>query len=193
MFPLLGEPLALDLVNTRVGQPDQGEDLLRAPGGMAAWLAAQEDRLVTDAGEVVGAEPDAILTSVSAVREHAAAAIDHVRRGQRPPITACKALVDTVRVAPAYRVLGWADGAVSTPTRRRDGSEPDRIAAALADATVDLLTDPPAMAAVRQCQADDCALLFRAQHPRRQWCSAARCGNRTRVARYDRRHKGASG
>ncbi|NGN66182.1 hypothetical protein G5C51_20070, partial [Streptomyces sp. A7024] len=26
-------------------------------------------------------------------------------------------------------------------------------------------------------------------HPRRRWCSATRCGNRARVARYYERHK----
>ncbi|MFD0573781.1 CGNR zinc finger domain-containing protein [Kitasatospora gansuensis] len=36
-------------------------------------------------------------------------------------------------------------------------------------------------------------LLFRPVNPRRQWCSAARCGNRARVARHYRRQKEAEG
>ena len=30
-------------------------------------------------------------------------------------------------------------------------------------------------------------------HPRRRWCSPARCGNRARVARYYQRHGAARG
>ncbi|MEU9839973.1 CGNR zinc finger domain-containing protein [Actinomadura sp. NPDC048032] len=41
------------------------------------------------------------------------------------------------------------------------------------------------------CEADDCVLLFLPAHPRRRWCSAARCGNRVRVARHYRRHRPA--
>ncbi|MFD0515426.1 CGNR zinc finger domain-containing protein [Streptomyces aureus] len=35
-------------------------------------------------------------------------------------------------------------------------------------------------------------LLFLPAHPRRRWCSAARCGNRARVARYYQRHKSST-
>ncbi|MEV3921501.1 CGNR zinc finger domain-containing protein [Actinomadura coerulea] len=34
-------------------------------------------------------------------------------------------------------------------------------------------------------------MLFLPAHPRRRWCSAARCGNRVRVARHYRRHRPA--
>ncbi|MFF4211720.1 CGNR zinc finger domain-containing protein [Streptomyces sp. NPDC001796] len=32
-------------------------------------------------------------------------------------------------------------------------------------------------------------MLFLPAHPRRRWCSAARCGNRVRVARHYQRRK----
>ncbi|WP_371871358.1 CGNR zinc finger domain-containing protein [Phytohabitans rumicis] len=41
---------------------------------------------------------------------------------------------------------------------------------------------------VRQCEADDCVMLFLPAHPRRRWCSGACCGNRTRVAWHYQRH-----
>jgi hypothetical protein len=52
-----------------------------------------------------------------------------------------------------------------------------RLAAHLAEAAADLLTDPKADR-VRACEAADCVMLFQPAHPRRRWCSAARCGNR---------------
>ncbi|MDP9862696.1 MULTISPECIES: CGNR zinc finger domain-containing protein [Streptosporangium] len=110
LIPLTGEPLALDLVNTR---PAVG-DLLATPADLLAWLGLQADRL-----------PDA----------------------------AC----------------GTAE---------------------LAEAAADLPADPAVMH-VRQCEAEDCVMLFLSAHPCRRWCSADRCGNRVRVARYYRRHRTA--
>jgi predicted RNA-binding Zn ribbon-like protein len=53
---------------------------------------------------------------------------------------------------------------------------------------VDLLTDP-AIGRLKECESDDCVILFLPAHPRRRWCSPTRCGNRARVARYYHRHK----
>jgi predicted RNA-binding Zn ribbon-like protein len=86
------------------------------------------------------------------------------------------------------RALEW-DGTAVTATRRRAGSVGDWLAAQLAESAADLLTDPAKIAATHERMAHDCVLLFTATHPRRQWCSPSRCGNRARVARYYRRHK----
>ncbi|MFJ9909135.1 CGNR zinc finger domain-containing protein [Streptomyces sp. NPDC101152] len=75
-----------------------------------------------------------------------------------------------------------------TATRRRDGSPGLRLAACLAEAAAELLADP-AVTRIRECEADDCVMLFLAAHPRRRWCSATRCGNRVRVARHYQRTK----
>ncbi|MFK4110809.1 CGNR zinc finger domain-containing protein [Streptomyces sp. NPDC002176] len=74
----------------------------------------------------------------------------------------------------------------------RELAEPLRCAALLsllARDTVDLLTDPLARAAVRECEADGCPLLYldTSRGRRRRWCSSEVCGNRERVARHRRR------
>ena len=89
--------------------------------------------------------------------------------------------------APAIRQLAW-DGSAVTATVRRNGASAEKLAAVLAEAAIDLLTDP-AIGKLRRCEADDCVLLFLPAHPRRRWCSPDRCGNRVRVARYYQRHK----
>lgn len=89
--------------------------------------------------------------------------------------------------APAITELGW-DGTAVTAVRRRAGEPGVRLAAWLAEAAADLLADP-AVTTIRQCAADDCVMLFLPAHPRRQWCSPTRCGNRTRVARHYHRHQ----
>ncbi|MFG2087386.1 MULTISPECIES: CGNR zinc finger domain-containing protein [unclassified Spirillospora] len=180
LVPLTGEPPALDLVNTRPA----GADLISTPDGLAAWLALQGDR-------VPQPEPGTLtvddLAPVHAVRDHAAAAIDHARKGERPPTASLEGLADAQRRAPAIKRPAW-DGTAVTATADRTGPYGVCLAAHLAEAAVALLTDP-AIGRIRSCEAADCTMLFLPAHPRRRWCSAARCGNRMRVARYYERHK----
>jgi predicted RNA-binding Zn ribbon-like protein len=180
LVPLIGEPPALDLVNTRTALGD----LLTTPDDLRAWWALQAERLPDAVPEEV---TDADLAAVRAVREHTARALAHARRHEEPPAADLAGLNQAQRGAPAIRELAW-DGSAVTATRRRDGSPGRRLAAWLAEAAVELLTDP-AVTKIRECEAHDCVLLFLPAHPRRRWCSAARCGNRVRVARHYQRNK----
>lgn len=179
-FPLTGEPLALDLLNTDTALGDVVAD----PAGLAAWLAAQEGRLAP-VGEVGRAE----VAAVRGVREAARAAIDAVRGGERPPARALGVLNGALAAAPVHRELGWNEAAGTTATARRAGTPAERLAAELAEAVADLLTDSR-VGSVRVCEGEGCVLLFLPAHPRRRWCVASVCGNRARVARYYARHKG---
>lgn len=81
----------------------------------------------------------------------------------------------------AVRELSW-DGTAATAGVHRSRPLGVRLAARLAEAAADLLTDP-AIGRLKRCEADGCVMLFVPAHPRRRWCSAGRCGNRMRVAR----------
>lgn len=183
--PLTGEPLALDLVNTRPRAGGGQVDHIGSPEGLAAWLALEAERLAEPLAEE--ATP-ADLAAVHAVRDHAAAAIEAARQGKRPPPGALSGLNRAQGAAPAVKRLAW-DGTAVAATARRTGPFGVRLAACLAEAAADLLADP-AIAKVQGCEAEDCSILFLPANPRRRWCSAARCGNRIRVARYYNRHKG---
>ncbi|MBE3014272.1 ABATE domain-containing protein [Microbispora sp. NEAU-D428] len=192
LVPLTGEPLALDLVNTRPRTPDGPVDLIATAEGLRAWLGLQAGRLagaLPEDGQAPLTDDDlaAAVSAVHDVRGHAADAIDRVRRGLRPPEDALRGLNSAQRAAPAVRALAW-NGAAVTAVPRRDGPPGARLSAVLAEAVAELLTDP-AVTTVRECAADDCVMLFLPAHPRRRWCSAARCGNRARVARHYRRHR----
>ncbi len=176
---LIGEPLALDLVNTR---PSVGE-LLATPEDLRTWLEMQADRLPHAPEKITTAE----LAAVHTIRDHASRVLEHARHGTQPPQTDLVALNRAQRAAPAINELDW-DGTRITAPRRRDGSAAQRLAACLAEAVAELVGSPD-VTRVRQCEADDCVLLFLPNHPRRRWCSAARCGNRARVARHYQRHK----
>ncbi|MET9611096.1 ABATE domain-containing protein [Streptomyces sp. NPDC006512] len=177
-FPLIGEHLALDLLNTRTAEGD----LIAGPSGLAAWLEAQGGRL-----EAVGAGPREVA-AVHAVREAAGPALAAVRRGERPPAEALRVLNGALAAAPAHRELAWAEGGGLEAVARRDAGPAHRLAAELAEAVADLLTGTR-VAEVRECGAEGCVLLFLPAHPRRRWCVASVCGNRARVARYYARHK----
>ncbi|MFB7502610.1 CGNR zinc finger domain-containing protein [Streptomyces broussonetiae] len=88
---------------------------------------------------------------------------------------------------PAPRAVCGEDGHLV-----RELADPPSCAALLAlvarDA-VELLTDPVAWAAVRECEGDNCPLVYldTSRGRRRRWCSSEVCGNRERVARHRRR------
>ncbi|MEU2716771.1 ABATE domain-containing protein [Streptomyces sp. NPDC007205] len=88
---------------------------------------------------------------------------------------------------PALRAVCGEEGGLV-----RELADPPTCAGLLAlvarDA-VELLTDPVARAAVRECEGDSCPLVYldTSRGRRRRWCSSEVCGNRERVARHRRR------
>jgi predicted RNA-binding Zn ribbon-like protein len=180
---LIGEPLALDLTNTLI-HAAQGEfDLLKEPAALATWLELQGDRVPQPDRTVSAAD----LAMVTDLRHHVAAAIEHARRGERPPQRSLQALTDAQRAAPEYWQLGIDDRGGVVAESHRLGSYAARLCAHLAATATDLLTGP-GVDRLEQCAHPQCVAWFLPTHPRRRWCST-RCGNRARVARYYRRHK----
>ena len=185
--PLTSEALALDLINTRPLSANRRTDLLATPQQLSRWLVLQADRFEEDVASTAPTPDD--LVPVHAVRKHTEAAVRALLDGAAPPASALRALTEAQRAAPPVRELGWGGGAV-TATSRRLGPLGVRLAAALAEAAADLLTDP-AIGRLKECEAGDCVLVFLPSHPCRRWCSPTRCGNRARVARHYRRHNPA--
>ncbi|GAA4555251.1 CGNR zinc finger domain-containing protein [Streptomyces collinus] len=182
--PLTGEALALDLVNTRPMAADGYVDLLATPRQLSDWLALEGDRV---RGEVRDSAPTwTDLAPVQAVRAHTEAVVRALLDRAEPPASALRGLTEAQRAAPPVRELDW-DGTAVTAVSRRNGPLGIRLAALLAEAAAEVLS-APAIGRLKECEADDCVMVFLPSHPRRRWCSPTRCGNRTRVARYYRRH-----
>ena len=191
VFPLLGEPLAIDLVNTvaAVGPGGAVVDLIATPDGLRAWLDAQADRLGGDR-----ASTDALLRelpSVHAEREALRMLFRAAMRGEAPDAEAL-ALVNAASAAvPLYPVLEWSAGSPPRAlTRHRAAGPAARPLAVVARSGIDLLASERRHL-LRACGGPGCVLLFLATNPRRHWCSPAICGNRARVARHYRRRHGA--
>ncbi|MFI1762051.1 CGNR zinc finger domain-containing protein [Streptomyces sp. NPDC020800] len=88
---------------------------------------------------------------------------------------------------PALCAVRGEDGTLVRELARDPGCA--GLLAVVARDAVDLLTDPVARAAVRECEGDDCPLVYldTSRGRRRRWCSSEVCGNRERVARHRRR------
>jgi predicted RNA-binding Zn ribbon-like protein len=183
-IPLVGEPLALDLVNTLATGPDgEALDLLAAPKTAAAWLGAQQAL-----GRLAGAHADDLdLVALRQLRSRITECVEPARQGAPPPSPALTALNAALRAAPAYPQLGWTGTAVTITIAR--SADPRRdLCAELAHAAAELLSDP-AITRVRICEGPHCRLLFLPAHPKRRWCSPSTCGNRARVARHYHKHR----
>ena len=88
---------------------------------------------------------------------------------------------------PAPRAV-WDDG--GSLVRALDGAPScAALLAAVARDAVELLTDPVARACIRQCEGDNCPIVYldTSRGRRRRWCSSETGGNRVWVARHRRR------
>ncbi|MEU0968423.1 ABATE domain-containing protein [Streptomyces sp. NPDC005917] len=107
----------------------------------------------------------------------------------RPYDLALARVNDLARAAapPAPRAVPGEDGFLVRELAGPPGCA--ALLAAVARDAVELLTDPVARAAVRECEGDNCPIVYldTSRGRRRRWCSSEVCGNRERVARHRRR------
>lgn len=185
--PLTGEPVALDLVNTRPLSDEGPIDLIGSLDGLRAWLKLQEGRLIGFSIQDVQSLDIGDLKRIWKVRDYIASLIDRVRHNREPLPDDLEAINAIVRKAPLVRQL-VTNGETIAAVDERIGSPGARLAACLADAAINLIADPSCRR-IRRCAAHNCVMLFMPTHPQRRWCSATRCGNRERVARHYRRRK----
>ncbi|KJK55994.1 CGNR zinc finger domain-containing protein [Saccharothrix sp. ST-888] len=167
--PLIGEPLSLDLLNTR-WRTTVAEDLLDSLAGYRIWLssAGLADRCAADEAGL-----RATLAARSALAEAGPAAED--RR--------------EAELAPLNEVLGHGRLIRRlTPAGPEEAVEvdaPEWLAAWLAADDYLALLGRGAQR-IKRCAHPSCVLYFHdiSQNGRRRWCSMAVCGNRTKAARH---------
>ncbi|MBW8819319.1 MAG: CGNR zinc finger domain-containing protein [Streptomyces sp.] len=170
--PLTGEPLALDLLNTRWMSEGTLQDLLTDVDGLAVWL----DSTGLSGGHV----PDGrMLRHVRQAREALRTAVDGSLEEGAP-------LVDAILEHGRIRVALTPQG----PVERPELSDPDWGPAWLAARNyLELLTAAPDR--IRSCAHDLCVLHFfdTSRNGTRRWCSMATCGNRAKASRHYARTK----
>ncbi|WP_338696512.1 CGNR zinc finger domain-containing protein [Streptomyces sp. Q6] len=168
--PLTGEPLALDLLNTRWHQDGELHDLLADEAGLGVWLRANGLDFAADATTLrhtLGAR-DALLAAVDGV-DGAAAQVDATLRHGR------------------IRATLTARGPGEVPEFRDPARGPGWLAARN---YLELLSTAPDR--IRACAHEACLLHFfdTSRNGTRRWCSMALCGNRAKASRHYARARG---
>jgi predicted RNA-binding Zn ribbon-like protein len=170
--PLTGEPLALDLLNTRWNRDGVTQDLLADTEGLAVWLASNGLAGNHPAG------PEA-LEHLRAARAALKAAVDGPRAEAAP-------LVDAVLEHGRIRARLTAEG----PAEEPEFADPSWGPAWLAARNyLDLISRAPER--IRTCAGGGCILHFfdTSRNGTRRWCSMAACGNRAKASRHYARSK----
>ena len=171
--PLIGEPVALDLLNTRWVAGSEAYDLLESLDGMRVWLgeAALAPRFAPDHSALVG---------LRHVREVLGVL---VAEPTNPEATA--ALNEVLAHGQVRRTLS-----VNGPDEAVEFDDPTWGPAwTAADNYLHLLREAPDR--IRRCAHPDCVLYFfdTSKNGTRRWCSMAGCGNRAKAARYQARNR----
>ncbi|MFD8811099.1 CGNR zinc finger domain-containing protein [Streptomyces sp. NPDC059627] len=170
--PLTGEPLALDLLNTRWLRDGEMHDLLTGTEGFSMWLATNclDDRFTADAPAL----------------QHALQARDALTAAVDGPPGAGAAPVDAVLAHGRIRATFTAEG----PGEVAEFDDPSWGPAWLAARDyLRLLSAAPDR--IRGCAHESCVLHFfdTSRNGTRRWCSMASCGNRAKASRHYARSK----
>ncbi|MCX4525888.1 MULTISPECIES: CGNR zinc finger domain-containing protein [unclassified Streptomyces] len=172
--PLTGEPLALDLLNTRWAADGEPLDLFAGAAGLsrveglAVWLESVglAGRFRADAATLVH-----LLTA----REALARAVAD------PADESARRLIDAVLEHGRIRATLTAEG----PGERAEFNDPAWGPAWLAARDyLGLLASAPDR--IRECASPACVLHFHdtSRNGTRRWCSMAACGNRAKASRH---------
>lgn len=163
--PLVGEPLALDLVNTEWADPNGRHDLLADTAGLTVWLSATARAGAADAGT---------LTALRQARAAIRAVVE------RPDDADARAALNAVLARGSWVERLGPDGPERSAAARAHWALAWEAAANL----LELLRGEPER--IRRCSGHDCLLAFHdtSRSARRQWCSMAVCGNRAKARRH---------
>ena len=178
-FLFLGERLAVDLLNTVVGQ-----DLLQSPRDVAAWAEAA-GVLPHGAlgGSTAGQEPERLRR----FRETLRRALVAWAVGRTHPRGLIALLNRHLGRDPEVSEVTASRGKVVT-RRRPTGAPLERLYGAVARSAAELLAggDPRRL---RKCANPSCRLMFYdvSKAGRRRWCSMQTCGGRAKVRAFYRR------
>ena len=186
--PVLGEPLPLELANTRFAHRGHEQDGLREPADLAGWLRRVRERLpLAPADRDLDAIGPEEVAAARELRDALRTLLTAATAGTAPDAEAPEVVNRVVRSAPRWHEIAIEPAPASVV---RTAAPPVRAAlAAIAEEAVGLLTGSEA-AALRACAAPGCMLFYRKDHPRRAWCSP-RCSNRVRAARHYARRTAA--
>jgi predicted RNA-binding Zn ribbon-like protein len=172
--PLTGEPLSIDLLNTRWLDAGVRHDLLADVAGLELWLGTETVRRAL--GDEVAADQE-VLERLLQVRTALGGLVGASAPFDDAAFRPLNAVLARGRIGRSLQVAG--------PASEVHVDEPSwRPAWVAADDYLRLLADRPER--IRPCASEDCVLHFYdvSKNGTRRWCSMAGCGNRAKAMRH---------
>jgi predicted RNA-binding Zn ribbon-like protein len=185
----------LDLLNTKPVLADGPTELLPDVRVLERWLIASGTvSSVKDKAAVRGwrnsAETEAFLKQLIAFRERLRDAVLRIERGMLPSDAFLSEVNSLLLQYPRHTLLSKRDGKLTRETFV-EFRKPADLWAPIVDATADLLVEAES-SRIRKCESCVVHFFDMSKKGSRRWCSMNICGNKLKVASYQRR-KRASG
>jgi predicted RNA-binding Zn ribbon-like protein len=179
LFPIIGEPFAVELANTLYARPGAETDFLDD----GAWVVAWFDEVDRDGSYPMPRRLTAErVTTVQSLRNAIHAALLATTNHCRIPESAVDTLNEFAGSMPCRYRLEYAEPPVVTITPIGRGF--DATLASLAMMCLSFLAGPD-LSRVRRCDGPDCPMFFVQHHHKRRFCYDG-CAHRARQARYYR-------
>ena len=196
-FPMIGNLLWLDFVNTEPAVDGKRVDLLPRFGDLVLWLVAaaglsadQARRAARWEGKATG---DGLLREALALRSALREGAERLAKGRSVGERTVAAINRVLAARPAHREL-VREGPRWVSRERPVSASPHQLLVPIAESAAWVLEhgDP---SLVRRCEGSSCVLLFydTTKNRSRRWCSMEGCGSRAKAAAYYRRTRGSPG
>ena len=178
-IPMVGDHLALDLLNTEMRIGNESVDLWRSGEDVHAWL--ERCGLVANAS-IAASEKQTLLMQARELRALARQLIEQWKDGQLGDVQPLNKFLDAYLSAPQV----MSDDTGKLVLSRVAKADPvANLLGPVAEAVAQLLTEGE-LDLVRNCAHPECILWFydRTKSHKRRWCSMASCGNRYKAAQF---------
>jgi predicted RNA-binding Zn ribbon-like protein len=180
---LVGDHLALDLLNTVMMKDGQLVDTLGTGEDVLRWLGQVGYPVDKDSN----VQPQTLLRAARLLRDILREAIERRKAGKPADVGPLNAFLAS---CPSHLALAAGPSRLLTIERQRASRSPHQLLAPIAEAAAELLATGD-FDLVRKCESNECVLWFydRTKSHHRRWCSMASCGNRHKVAAYRERQQ----
>jgi predicted RNA-binding Zn ribbon-like protein len=179
-MPMLGDHLAMDLLNTEARQAGSTIDYWDTPEDVVRWLRLHGIAAASEVGD-----DNSLLEKAISLRALARLLIEQRKSGRRGDISGLNIYLNAYASAPH---LECDESGELVLTRIARGEALASLLGPVAEAVAQLLVEGD-FSLVKQCEHPDCILWFydRTKAHKRRWCSMAICGNRYKAAQFRKR------
>jgi predicted RNA-binding Zn ribbon-like protein len=179
-MPMLGDHLAMDLLNTEARQAGSTIDYWDTPEDVVRWLRLHGIAAASEVGD-----DNSLLEKAISLRALARLLIEQRKSGRHGDISGLNIYLNAYASAPH---LECDEAGELVLTRIARGEALASLLGPVAEAVAQLLVEGD-FSLVKQCEHPDCILWFydRTKAHKRRWCSMAICGNRYKAAQFRKR------